>query len=104
MSNENDGRHDFDFLIGNWKVHHRSLKARLKGSTEWGEFEGDMTCKKILSGLGNFDENLIHWNIGPIQAISLRLFNPTTREWNIYWSTDRTGTLDVPMIGKFKEG
>jgi hypothetical protein len=104
MSTENDGRNDFDFLMGTWKVHHRSLKARLKGSTEWAEFSGEMTCRKILSGLGNLDENIIHWNIGPVQAITLRLFNPEAKEWSIYWSTDRTGTLDVPMIGGFQDG
>ena len=104
MSTENDGRNDFDFLIGTWKVHHRSLKARLKGSKEWGEFEGEMTCRKILNGLGNLDENFIYWNTGPVQAITLRLFNPASREWSIYWSTDRTGILDIPMIGGFKDG
>jgi hypothetical protein len=104
MQTENDGRNDFDFLIGTWKVHHRSLKARLKGSTEWSEFEGEMICRKILNGLGNLDENLLHWNTGTVQAVTLRLFNPTSREWSIYWSTDRTGTLDVPMIGGFKDG
>ena len=104
METQNDGRNDFDFLIGAWKVHHRSLKARLKRSTDWGEFEGEMTCKKILNGLGNFDENLIRWNTGPVQAITLRVFNPASKEWSIYWSTDRTGILDVPMIGGFKGG
>src|SRR5215510_1737049 len=104
MQTEKDGRNDFDFLVGLWKVHHRSLKARLKGSTEWGEFEGEMTCQKILNGLGNLDENLIHWNTGLVEAITLRLFNPASREWSIYWSTDRTGILDVPMIGHFKDG
>jgi hypothetical protein len=104
MQTENDGRNDFDFLIGTWKVHHRSLKARLKGSTEWSEFEGEMICRKILNGLGNLDENLLHWNTGTVQAVTLRLFNPTSREWSIYWSTDRTGTLDAPMIGGFKDG
>ena len=55
MSTENDGRNDFDFLIGTWKVHHRMLKARLKGSTEWLEFEGDTVDRKILNGIGNMD-------------------------------------------------
>jgi len=31
------------------------------------------------------------------------LFDPTSSEWSIYWSTDLTGTLDVPMIGGFKD-
>jgi hypothetical protein len=103
MQTESDRRNDFDFLIGSWKVHHRSLKVRLKGSTEWGEFEGEMICRKILNGLGNLDENLIHWSTGRVQAITLRLFNPASQEWSIYWSTDRTGTLDVPMIGGFQD-
>lgn len=104
MPIENDGRNDFDFLIGTWKVHHRRLKERLKGSTEWEQFEGDTVANKILNGLGNMDENLIHGKTGPVHAISLRLFNPESKEWSIYWSTDQTGILDVPVIGGFKDG
>ena len=36
MQKENDGRNDFDFLIGTWKVHHRALKQRLNGSKQIG--------------------------------------------------------------------
>ena len=104
MQTENDGRNDFDFLIGTWKVHHRALKKRLKESKDWVEFEGDTMCKKILNGLGNMDENVIQRETGPVHAITLRLFNPESKEWSIYWSTDQTGILDVPMIGGFKDG
>jgi hypothetical protein len=38
---EHDGRTDFDFLIGGWNIQHRRLKERLKGCTEWEEFEGN---------------------------------------------------------------
>ena len=104
METENDGRNDFDFLIGTWKVHHRTLKKRLNGSTEWDEFDGDTVDRKILNGLGNMDENLIQSRKGPVHAISLRLFNPVSKEWSIHWSTDVTGTMDVPMIGGFQDG
>ncbi len=104
MQTANDGRNDFDFLIGTWKVHHRMLTARLKGSTDWVEFEGDTVARKILNGLGNLDENIIHMPTGPVHEISLRLFNPQSKEWSIHWSTDRMGTLDIPMIGNFKDG
>ena len=104
MENQNDGRNDFDFLMGTWKVRHRTLKDRLKGSEEWIEFEGDTVARKILNGIGNLDDNLIHMKTGPVHAITLRLFNPTSKEWSIYWSTDRTGILDVPVIGGFKDG
>lgn len=104
MQTKNDGRNDFDFLIGTWKVHHRRLVDRLKGSTDWEEFEGDTLDRKILEGLGNMDENILHRKSGSIHAISLRLFNPESKEWSIHWSTNLTGALDVPMIGGFKDG
>jgi hypothetical protein len=104
MQSENDGRNDFDFLIGSWRVYHRMLMQRLKGSTDWAEFEGDTVVRKILNGLGNLDENIIHMKSGVVNAITLRLFNPQTKEWSIHWSTDRMGTLDIPMIGSFKDG
>src|SRR5262245_20101597 len=104
METKNDGRNDFDFLIGTWKVHHHMLKDRLKGSTDWLEFEGDTAARKILNGIGNMDDNLIHMPTGPVQAMTLRLFNPASKEWSIYWATERTGILDVPMIGGFKDG
>ena len=104
MEAQNDGRNDFNFLIGTWKVHHRMLKARLKGSDEWIEFKGDTVARKILNGIGNMDDNLIYMETDPVHSITLRLFNPASREWSIYWSTDRTGILDVPMIGGFKDG
>jgi hypothetical protein len=104
METPNDGRNDFDFLIGTWKVHHRMLTTRLKGSTDWVEFDGDTVDRKIMNGLGNLDENIIHMSNGPVHAISLRLFNPQSKEWSIHWSTDRMGTLDIPMIGGFTGG
>jgi hypothetical protein len=104
MESENDGRNDFDFLVGTWKVHHRMLKERLTGSTDWLEFEGNTIGRKILNGIGNLDDNIIYMPTGPVHAITLRLFNLQSKEWSIYWSTERTGTLDVPMIGGFKDG
>jgi hypothetical protein len=104
MQIENDGRNDFDFLIGTWKIHHRRLVERLKGSTDWEEFTGETVDRKILDGLGNLDENILHRKTGLVHAISLRLFNPESKEWSIHWSTNLTGTLDVPIVGGFKDG
>lgn len=104
MQTEYEGRNEFDFLIGTWKVHHRTLKKRLNGSTEWNEFEGDTVSSKILNGLGIMDHSILHAQTGPVHAMALRLFNPASKEWSIYWSTDRTGILDVPVIGGFKDG
>ena len=104
MHTENDGRNDFDFLTGSWKVHHKLLKGRLKGSTEWDEFEGTCTDKKILNGLGNFDEVIMHTKTGTFNAVALRLFDINSKEWSIYWAAGTSGMLDVPMVGCFKDG
>jgi len=37
------GLHDFDFLVGEWRVQHRRLKERLANSHEWQDF--DATCR-----------------------------------------------------------
>jgi len=50
---EHDGRADFDFFIGSWKVRHRCLQEWLKGSTSWEEFVGTSVARKILGGLGH---------------------------------------------------
>ncbi len=104
MQTEDDGRKDFDFLIGSWKVHHRRLRERLKGSTSWEEFEGTSVDKKILEGLGNFDEGTMYRETGPIHGITLRLFDPRSREWSLYWAASVDGILQVPTIGGFKNG
>jgi len=43
--------HDFDFLVGHWRVHHRRLKERLANSHEWIEFEGTLSSQPLMGGL-----------------------------------------------------
>jgi hypothetical protein len=101
-SGEREGRTDFDFLIGSWKIQHRRLTERLKGCTEWEEFEGTCEVRAILGGLGNMDELMMDRASGRVQAVTVRLYNPVTREWSIYWAaSSNPGTMDVPMVGKF---
>ena len=45
------GVHDFDFLVGQWRVHHRKLKERLANSREWIEFEGTLNQPAADGGL-----------------------------------------------------
>jgi hypothetical protein len=98
-----DGVDDFDFLIGDWSVVHCRLKRRLMGETEWVEFSGPATARKILDGLGNIDEYQIDLPAGAYVGSSLRLFNPATQNWSIYWMDSRDPTLDPPMVGRFKD-
>src|SRR6266540_1184456 len=64
-----DGRTDFDFLIGNWTVHNRRLKDRLKGCTDWEVFKSTCRCRHILGGLGNLDEFTMERASGRVEAV-----------------------------------
>jgi hypothetical protein len=104
MQTENDGRNDFDFLVGNFIMRHKRLKERLKGCTEWEEFEGTATGKKLLNGLGHMDEVVMNRGNGPAHGYTLRLFDVKSGEWSIYWAAGGSHILDVPVVGKFKNG
>lgn len=94
---------DFDFHIGSWQIHNRLLKARLKNSDDWIEFESTCETRKILNGCGNINEYRFQTNALPFEeGIVLRLFNPKTRLWTINWADSNSVELDVPVIGFFK--
>jgi hypothetical protein len=98
-----DGRADFNFLLGEWSVHNRRLKARLQGSNQWEEFASTCRCRPILSGMGNIDEFEIDAPGGGVEAVTVRLSSPTNKEWSIYWATNPgEGRFDVPMMGGFE--
>jgi len=98
------GAGDFDFLIGEWAVHHRRLKRRLAGDDEWIELNGPASVRKILAGLGNFDEIRIDLPEGSYTGATLRLYSPTSGLWTIHWMDSRDPKLDPPMVGSFRDG
>ena len=98
-----DGSHDFDFLVGKWKVHHRILRSRLTGCTDWAEFDGTCTNENIMGGQANFDESLMERPVGAVRGMTLRLYNSQTNEWKLYWAATGSAVFDIPMVGGFKE-
>jgi len=94
---------DFDFLFGSWRVRNHYLKGRLRGSTEWTDFEAHMQVIPLLNGLGNLDRYSANRDGTALEGITLRLFDPASGAWSIYWADNvRPGTLLPPMVGSFK--
>ena len=81
-----DGSHDFDFLVGKWKVHHRLLTQRLVGCTEWKEFDGTCDNENIMGGTANFDESAMAFETGRRNGMTLRLYDQNSGEWSLYWA------------------
>jgi len=102
VASKDSSPNDFDFLIGKWKVHNRVLKTRLNNSNEWIEFEALAECRKILNGFGNIDSFQMIREGKPHEGMALRLFNPKTKLWSIYWANSDSVMLDVPQVGSFE--
>src|SRR5215472_14625282 len=83
-----DGQHDFDYLLGSWKIHLKRLVKPLSGSNQWVEFDGTVTCQKIWDGRGELEQFDVDSpeNHIVIHGLAIRLYNPTTHQWHIYWS------------------
>lgn len=101
---DRDGSRDFDFEIGVWTTHLRRLTNPLSGSSTWVEYDGTSVVRKIWNGRANLVELSVEGPSGRIEALSLRLYNPESRQWSLHFSNSRTGVLSPPAIGEFKDG
>ncbi len=90
---------DFDFLPGRWNVHNRRLVDPLDPAcAEWEEFPAVSVAERMLGGVGNLD----HFITDGYEGFSLRLHDPVSDTWRIWWSsTQRPGRLDPPVAGRF---
>jgi hypothetical protein len=99
-----DGQRDFDWEIGTWKTHLRRLQRPLTGSTTWVEYEGTSVVRKVWNGRANLVELDVAGPAGRIEAVSLRLYNPESRQWSLNFANSASGTVAVPAIGEFTNG
>lgn len=94
-----DGRHDFDFEVGTWKAHVRTLHHRLSAANDWEDYDGTVVTRALpmLEGWNESEmrvENaLTHKRI---ELLAVRLYNPNSRQWSIYGSSLKTGVFDPP--------
>jgi hypothetical protein len=97
---------DFDFLAGRWTMDNRRLKCRLGNCTEWIEYKSsDENGGPILNGIANLDVYRTSYNTvdgTPYEGLTVRLFNPKTRLWSLYWVDSNSGSMDPPVVGSFE--
>jgi hypothetical protein len=101
---ERDGQHDFDWEFGNWKIHIKRLQHPFTGSTTWTEMDGTVAVRKIWGGRANLAEIEANGAGSHLEFLSLRLYNPQSRQWSLNFASSNSGTLSVPMMGEFKNG
>ena len=102
-ASKTSSRHDFEFLEGKWLMKHKKLNKRFQNNNEWTEFEStDENFGMMLDGLGNTDIYKATLDGKPFEGFTLRLFNPQTKLWSLYWVASNTGVLDPPVVGSFE--
>jgi hypothetical protein len=84
-----------------------SLKRRLHpltGSTTWVEFDGTGSCFRVWDGGSQLDTIEVDGPTGHIEGLTLRVYNPQSHQWRLYWANRKIGILDPPQVGEFKDG
>jgi hypothetical protein len=100
---EQPGQRDFEPLLGRSSFH---LKVRpaLSGTTQWVDYTGLGECTPLWHGRAQLDTINLEGPTKHIEGLTVRLFNPKTHEWRLYWANSRDGLVVVPQIGQFKAG
>ena len=94
---------DFDFLVGHWRVAHRSLRA--PAAVEWQTTEGECVNEPALGGAVNVDDHTIRAASGVYQGLAIRSYDAQARQWAIWWLDTRAPHhIAAPMIGAFENG
>jgi hypothetical protein len=98
------GPHDFDFEFGDWTVHIRRLLHPLTGSTSWVDLDGSSVVRRVWQGRANLGELKVAGGGIRLEGMSLRVYDPVARHWNIHWANANDGAVGPPMQGGFANG
>ncbi len=98
------GPHDFDFEFGAWTTHIRRLLHPLTGSTEWVDLDGSSVVRRVWQGRANLGELEVAGGGTRLEGMSLRVYDPVARHWNIHWTNANDGLVGPAMQGGFANG
>lgn len=99
---QRDGQRDFDWEMGTWTTKVRVRRNPLPGETPvWVDYEGTSLIKPVAGGRANAVELSIAGAKGKIEGVSLRLYNPQSKQWSLNFASFRDGMLTAPVYGSF---
>lgn len=95
---------DFDFFIGKRRIFNTRLKSRLTGSNEWVKSTAIVEMEKVFkNSIANIDVGSFEGPT-PFEGMTVRVFNPQTKLWSLYWVNSIAGVLSPPLVGSFEKG
>lgn len=98
-----DGQHDFDFEFGRWTAQLSRRLRPLTGSDEWVAYEGTSVVHPLWQGRANVGELDVTGPAGRIEGLTLRLYDPASRQWTVRFANSRDGELTPGLVGGFSQ-
>jgi len=99
-----DGQHDFDFNLGVWKTHIKRIQDPFSGGTHTIELNGTVTVRKVWDGRAQLEEIEADGPNGHWEGLTLFLYSPQAHQWSQSFVNSKSGVLNAPDIGAFKDG
>jgi hypothetical protein len=100
-----DGRHDFDFEFGTWNIAVHRLVHPLSGSSAWVSPKGYVhIVRKVWDGGASLAQLEVLTPAPHFLGLMLRMYDPRSQRWNVYWGDAASGELSQPLVGRFANG
>lgn len=99
-----DGIRDFDFAFGTWETHISVLRDGTARAAVWARMSGTVVTRPVWGGRANLEEIEANAPWGRFEGMTLRLYNPQTNEWSLYWSNSKDAAIGTPEVGSFRNG
>lgn len=96
-----DGKHDFDFAFGTFRTHIMTMR---RGTSKWVSIDGVVTTRKVWNGKANLEEIEARTPTGQFEGLTLRMYDPQAKQWNLYFANSRDGQIAEPLTGQFANG
>lgn len=93
--------HDFDYFMGSgWTTYQHRIAADDHGKQHTDNFTGYLCALPYLAHTATVDE--LYFPSKGTAGLTLRLFNPKTHQWSIYWVSSTNNVFDAnPVVGGF---
>jgi hypothetical protein len=81
-----------------------ATEDRATNTSRVSEPPGESAARRRPAGRAGLEEFETDSTQDHSEGLTLRLYDPQSHRWRIYWTNRKTGTLDPPMIGEFRKG
>lgn len=96
--------HDFDFNMGHWNTQIRSVPNPLSAPGVWSNLQGTHVVYRVWGDWADIGQLEVDGPGGHVEYLALRLYDRKTSQWRVYFASGKSGTLEPPMIGEFRNG